>query len=81
MDYESIYRELFKEQLEDATEEYEEYFAGEFNPDRFNWDDEDEAKSALTSLLSELYEDMELEDYENLIEHYGINEDTLWPED
>lgn len=77
MDYESIYRKLYEEQRMGVTEEYEKYFTGEFDPDRFNWTDEDEAKSALLNLLDDLYEDLDEEGYEDLLERYEIDEDAL----
>lgn len=77
MDYENIYRELYKEQLNGATEDYEKYFTAEFDPDRFNWTDEDEATSALLNLLAELYEDLDEGYYKELLERFGIDEDAL----
>lgn len=77
MDYESIYRKLYEEQLKSSTEEYKKYFIAEFDPGRFNWTDEDEAKSALLNLLDNLCEDLDEDYYEELLERYDINEDAL----
>lgn len=72
MDYENIYRKLYDMEPIGATEDYKKYFAAEFDPDRFDWTNEDEAKSALVNLLKELYGN-----YEKLLERFSNSEDTL----
>jgi len=75
MDYEGIYRTLYDDQLEGATDDYRKEFEANYSPDDIDWAYETGAKDSLCSLLSELYEDRT--DFEELVANAGLTQDTM----
>ena len=75
MVYESIYRQLYNDQLEGATEAYLAEFESTFSPEMIDWNNCDEFAGALCSLLCELHEDRS--DFDTLIAEAGLTETDL----
>lgn len=75
MDYESIYRTLYDDQLEGATEDYRKEFEASYSPDDIDWSYEAGAKDSLCSLLSELYEDRT--DFDELVTNAGLTQENM----
>lgn len=75
MEYESIYRTLYDDQLEAATDDYRREFEANYSPDEIDWSYEAGAKDALCSLLNELYEDRT--DFEELVTGAGLTQEAM----
>ncbi len=78
MDWENIYRSLYNDQCEAADDDYMEYFAAEFSPDKIpveDWEDDATSKEHLSNLLGELYEDRS--DFAELMDTFGLDENVL----
>lgn len=66
----AAYLALYNDQLEGADDDYEEYFKSTFAPSLHHWTDLEKARSALQSLINELYEDRT--DVKELLEACGV---------
>lgn len=70
---ESCYRRLYEYQAEGAVSIYMEFLKEEFDPDAIDWDDAISAKSALNSMVSEIYEDCT--DPEDVLGSCGVTQE------
>lgn len=70
---ENCYRRLYECQTEGATDSYMSYLKEEFAPDEIDWDDAISAKSALNSMVSEIYEDCT--DAEDVLDDCGVTQE------
>lgn len=70
---ESCYRRLYEYQTEAAADSYTSYLKEKFDPDEIDWDDVISAKSALNSMISEIYEDCT--DPEDVLDDCGVTQE------